>query len=161
MLITERVYYLAYSNIIKVDIGGEACRATCLQLLSSPDHLKTGLFKILMFLSWFLNVFWQKWKPIVRFQIPFEIWSICKPTSFWPFKVWTHPVFRSLYHWISLKNNWVLFLSFFIKFSLWRHNILKILSIHIFGIYFVLQTRKLGKNTLKWITQTVANISNK
>ena len=49
------------------------------------------------------NVFFPKWLPFVwfsngwayKFQIPFEILSICKPTSFWPIKIQTSPNFRS------------------------------------------------------------------
>ena len=55
------------------------------------DHLKSGRFCLnFKFLL-------TKWQPFVQisngwtfgFQIPFEIWTICKLTSFWPLKIWT------------------------------------------------------------------------
>ena len=67
-----------------------------------PNHLKTGPFKIRTFLSGFQIVF-DKMAPFVwisngwasRFQILFKIWTICNPTSFWPFEDQISPDFRS------------------------------------------------------------------
>ena len=58
----------------------------------SSNRWKTGPFKIWMFVSWFQMVFdkmaanCQDFK-LLGFQIPFEIWTTCNPTSFWPFKI--------------------------------------------------------------------------
>ena len=68
----------------------------------SPNHSKTGPFKIRTILSGF-KMFLRKWHLFVwisngwvsGFQIPFKIWTICNPTSFWPFKIQTSPDFRS------------------------------------------------------------------
>ena len=62
-----------------------------------PDHSKFGHF--CLDFKWFLI----KWLPFVqisndcasRYQIPFKIWTICDPTSFWPFKIQTSTDFRS------------------------------------------------------------------
>ena len=63
-------------------------------------------FKIRMFLSGFQMVF-DKMVPTcmdfkrlgIRFQIPFEIQTICSPTSFWTFKIQTSLDFRSTLIW--------------------------------------------------------------
>ena len=63
-----------------------------------PNHLKTGHF------SPDFKLFLTRWMPFVtitnglafRFQIPFKIQTICKPTSFWPFEIQTCVDFRSL-----------------------------------------------------------------
>ena len=62
-----------------------------------PVHLKSGHF--CPNFKWFLT----KSQPFVQisngwasgFQIPFEIQTICKPTSFWPSEIQTSPDFRS------------------------------------------------------------------
>ena len=63
----------------------------------SPNHWKTGPFKIWTFMTrfqWFLT----KWWPYVRnsngFPITFEIQTICNPTSFQPFEIQTSQDFR-------------------------------------------------------------------
>ena len=58
--------------------------------------MKTGPFKIQMFcpnFKWSIMQ-WQLFVRILnywasRFQIPFEIRTICNPSSFWPFKIQT------------------------------------------------------------------------
>ena len=63
----------------------------------STNHSKPGHF--CSDFKWFLT----KWRPFVqtsngwtsRFQIPFEIQTICNPTSFWPFEIQTRSDFRS------------------------------------------------------------------
>ena len=56
------------------------------------DYLKTGF-------KWSMTILW----PFVRIsnaQIPFEIWTICKQTSFRLFEIWACQDFRSpLQYW--------------------------------------------------------------
>ena len=69
----------------------------------SPNHLKNGQFNICPEDRWFLT----KWQLFVwisngwafGFQIPFQIRTICNPTSFWPFQIQTSPDFRSPLYW--------------------------------------------------------------
>ena len=57
--------------------------------IKKPDLSKSGHFSLDF--KWFLT----NWQTLVwiskgwasRFQIPFEIRTICNPTSFWPFKI--------------------------------------------------------------------------
>ena len=57
-------------------------------IIWKPDHWKSRLFG--PDFKWFTTKWWKfvrisnGWAS--RFQIPFEIWTICNPTSFWPFK---------------------------------------------------------------------------
>ena len=65
-------------------------------IILKPDHSKSGSF------VWISKWFLTKWQPFVRisngwafrFQIPFKIQTMCKPTSFWPFEIQTCPDFR-------------------------------------------------------------------
>ena len=65
--------------------------------IRKPDHSKSEHF--CLDFQWLLT----KQRPFVwisndrasGFQIPFKIWTICKPTSFWPLKIQTSPNFRS------------------------------------------------------------------
>ena len=58
--------------------------ARALAMAIATNHLKSGQFH-----PYFKRI-WTKWWPFVRifigwasgFQIPFEIWTICNPTSF-------------------------------------------------------------------------------
>ena len=69
------------------------------------DNSKTGPIKILTFLSGFHMVFDKmavicqdfKWFGF-RISGPFEITTIFKPTSFWPFEIQTSSDFRSTFH---------------------------------------------------------------
>ena len=73
--------------------NGQVFKWSCFGYGYSPNHLKTGTFKIQTFLSRF-QMFFDKMVAINqvlngwvnRFQIPFKIRTICNPTSFWPLK---------------------------------------------------------------------------
>ena len=75
-----------------------------LLLIWKPGHSKSGLN--CPDLKWWtqnggsFGRFSNGWAT--RFQIPFKIQTVCKPTSFWPSKTWTSPNFRSPL--ISIQN---------------------------------------------------------
>ena len=90
------------------------------------DHSKSGSF--CPDFKWCLT----RWRPFVRisngwasrFQISFESWTICNPTSFRPFKIQNSPNFRSTLDMVTVPENkrtscsnfvvfvWLLILSF-------------------------------------------------
>ena len=68
------------------------------------DHLKSILFVGRISNGLVFKWFMKTWQPFIqtsnnwasRFYIPLEIWTICNPTPFRPFKIQTSPDFRSL-----------------------------------------------------------------
>ena len=70
---------------------------TVVQTIQRLHHSKSGRFCL------DFKCFLTKRQPFVQisnvwaswFQIPFEIQTICKPTSIWPFKIQTNPDLRS------------------------------------------------------------------
>ena len=101
------------------------------------DHSKFGCF--CLDFKWFLT----KWRPFVwisngweiLFQIPFEIGTICNPTSFWPFEIQTNPDFRSLLY----TNYQCIWMSIF-----------KIMSCHYFQIWLIEATEKVSIRFENW-----------
>ena len=90
---------------------------------ASPNHSKTGPFKIQTFLSGFQMVLTKR-QPFVLisnewasgFQIPLEIWTICNPTSVQPFKILTWLVFRWLLYLKRVKIRTVPTTFIFVQF---------------------------------------------
>ena len=71
-----------------------------------PNHSKIGPFKVWTFLFGFQMVF-EKMAAICLdfgFQIPFKIGTICNPTYFWQFEIWTSPDFVFPLNFLYYKN---------------------------------------------------------
>ena len=79
-----------------VFIEGTAIVIAVVPNIWKPDHSKSGMFpRYYMLFSRMAAISHISNGLASRFQILFEIQTICKPISFWPLKIWTCPDFRS------------------------------------------------------------------